>query len=83
MPVPKKPRHKRPPGYKHLVLQLDPGATIKGGRQWMGGRLYVNYSVYDSAGVEIGWTDGNEAHPSFAWGRALTTLWRRSAGREN
>ncbi len=64
--------------YKPQVLALDPGATISGGRQTLGGRSYDLYSVKDSAGVEIGWTEGNEQGEAPAWLRALGTLEARA-----
>lgn len=63
---------KRP--YRQLVLELDPGCRIDGPR-FIG--HYRTYSVYDSAGVEIGATDGNENDASFAWARAYGVLVKR------
>jgi hypothetical protein len=57
-----------------MTLELDPGARLDGPK-YMG--HYKTYAVFDSAGVEIGWTDGNEDHPSWAWMRAYTTLLTR------
>lgn len=55
---------------------LDPGVRLES----LGRIGYsAQYVVKDSDGVEIGWTDGNEALPSFAWLRAHNTLIRRKA----
>jgi hypothetical protein len=54
---------------------LDPGCRLEG-------PIRVGYSaqyvVKDSAGKEIGWTDGNEGMARFAWMRALDTLRARA-----
>lgn len=60
--------------YRKLALALDPRLRLIG-PQWIG--HYKTYAVVDSTGVEIGYTDGNEAHPSFAWARAYDALRRR------
>lgn len=57
-----------------MVLELDPGARLVG-PVYIGN--YRTYAVKDSAGVQIGYTDGNEGSPAFAWARAFTTLSRR------
>jgi membrane-bound lytic murein transglycosylase len=62
--------------YRKLCLDLDPGCTIKGPIR-MG--HYLNYSVYDSAGKEIGWSEGNERGEGWAWLRAYGALKRRVA----
>jgi hypothetical protein len=49
--------------YRKLALALDPRLRLVG-PQWIG--HHKTYAVVDSTGVEIGYTDGNEAHPSFA-----------------
>lgn len=61
--------------YRELVLEMEPRATIKG--PFAIGRYTDLYSVYDAAGKEIGWTDGNEAGASWAWLRAYSTLLER------
>lgn len=64
--------------YRQQVLALDPGARLNGRPQMLGGRRYDLYAVHDSAGVEIGYTDGNEQGEGWAWMRALGTLQRRA-----
>lgn len=64
--------------YRGQVLAIDPGARIKGGPVMLGGRRYDMYSVLDSAGTSIGYTDGNEQGEGWAWARALGTLQRRA-----
>lgn len=63
--------------YRREVLKLDPGATISTyapGTRWWG------YVVKDSAGHQIGWTEGNETDfgDLNAWLRALSALQRRA-----
>lgn len=60
--------------WKGETLKLDPGCTLSGGRKWLGGRPYDLYTVKDSAGREIGWTEGNEQGPHNAWVRAYSQL---------
>lgn len=77
----RKPRMKT---YREQVLEIDPGATLKGGPRMLGGRSYDMFYVVDSDGVEIGYTDGNEQGDGWAWMRALGALrarQRREAGR--
>lgn len=54
-----------------LCEQLDPGCRLESL-----GRIGYSpqYVVRDSDGVEIGYTDGNEGAPSFAWLRAAGVL---------
>jgi len=59
---------------RQLVLELDPRARLDGPK-FIG--HYKTYAVYSGSGEEIGYTDGNEDHPSFAWSRALATLRKR------
>lgn len=68
--------------YRLQALALDPGARISGGPRTLGGRRYDMYSVHDSAGVEIGYTDGNEQGEGWAWMRAVGVLQRRSQAAE-
>lgn len=58
---------------------IDPGIRIEHTPMTLGGRYYNHYQVRDGAGVVIGWTDGNESGPSWAWSRALGELQRRKA----
>ena len=58
---------------------LDPGVRIEAKRVTLGGRYYDHHEVYDGAGVAIGWNDGSEAGPRWAWLRALSELERRRA----
>lgn len=59
---------------KARVLEIDPKATLRG--PFRVGH-YVNYSVHDGDGKEIGWTEGNEQGATLAWVRALSALERR------
>lgn len=69
---------RRRKSYRREALLLDPGCTVSGGRQYLGGRAYDLYVVKDSAGVQIGWTEGNEQGEAMAWLRALGELQRRA-----
>lgn len=68
---------RRRKSYRRDALAIDPGCTISGGPRWLGGRRYDLYEVKDSAGVTIGWTEGNEQGEGNAWLRALGELQRR------
>lgn len=59
---------------------LDPRVRIEAKPFSGGGRYYNHYEVRDGAGVVIGWTDGNESGPRWAWLMALGTLQRRARG---
>lgn len=65
--------------YEAEVKKLDPGAKLCGPK-WYG--HYRCYWVEDSAGVEIGYTDGNEGNEEggewWAWLSAYGTLQRRA-----
>ena len=58
---------------------IDRGVTIEHIPFNAGGRYTNHYLVRDSSGAIIGWTDGNEGSPAFAWSRALGELQRRKA----
>lgn len=56
---------------KTEVLRLEPQAQLRG--PFRHGH-YLNYTIVDGAGLEIGWTEGNEQGPGNAWERARDTL---------
>lgn len=58
---------------------IDPRVRIEHTPLNAGGRYYNHYQVRDGAGTVIGWNDGNESGPSFAWSRALAVLQQRKA----
>lgn len=60
--------------FRTLVLEMEPQAKLDG--PYRAGH-YVNYVVRDGAGVQIGWTEGNEQGTLDAWMRAYSTLMRR------
>lgn len=59
---------------RQQVLELDPKAYLAG-PTYIG--THKTYSVHAGSGEEIGWAEGNEGHPSFAWARARDTLQRK------
>lgn len=55
---------------------LDPGVRLLWPPKYVG--HYVVYIVVDGAGREIGYSDGSENAPVFAWTRALHELRHRA-----
>jgi len=62
--------------YRQLCLALDPGCQLVGPKR---AGHYLVYSVINSNGEEIGWSDGNERGSTWAWLRAYARLKREAA----